>query len=65
MDKRYIYDNLTSLIETSGIHRLLICSKLGISLALLNDFENKRLRMTDEMIDKLYEMLLEQQSQLS
>jgi len=65
MDKRYIYDNLTSLIEQSGIHRLLICSKLGISLALLDDFENKRLRMSDEMIDKLYEFLLEQKGQLS
>ena len=65
MDKSYIADNLTLIIEKHGIPRLLICSEFGISLALLDDFENNRLRMPDKMLDRLYELFYEGKSLLS
>ena len=65
MDKSYIADNLTLLIEKHCIPRLLICSEFGISLALLDDFENKRIRMPDKMLDRLYELFYEGKSLLS
>ncbi len=52
MDNDYIYDNLQALIKASGMHRLIICSELKISLACLDDFINKRLRPSDEMFNK-------------
>jgi len=65
MDKRYIYDNLTSLIKEHSVPRLLLCSEFGISLALLDDFENKRLKMPDEMLQRLHEIFFEGKSLLS
>ena len=65
MDNCYIYDNLTSLIKEHNVPRLLICSEFGISLALLDDFENKRLKMPDEMLQMLHEIFFEGKSLLS
>ena len=65
MDNSYIYDNLASLIKEHNVPRLLICSEFGISLALLDDFENKRLKMPDEMLQMLHEIFFEGKSLLS
>ena len=65
MDNSYIADNLTFLIEKHKIPRLLICGEFGISLALLDDFENKRLKMPDKMLQRLYELFFEGKSLLS
>lgn len=53
MTDEYIYENLEHLIKASGLHRLIICSELKISLVCLDDFLEKRLRPTPKMFDIL------------
>ncbi len=53
MTDEFIYENLEHLIKASGLHRLIICSELKISLACLDDFIAKRQRPTADMVEKL------------
>lgn len=55
----YIAENLKSLIQKHNIPRLLLCSEFGISLAMLDDFEEKRVKMPLDMIEKLYGIFYE------
>jgi hypothetical protein len=57
MDSEYVYENLDKLIKASGVHRLIICSELKISLACLDDFIEKRQKPTSDMLDKLCALL--------
>lgn len=44
---------IQSLIENSGVNKLLVCSYLKISLALLDDFLTGRILMPDDKIQLL------------
>ncbi len=41
---------LTSLIERYEINRLLLCSAMHISLAMLHDFENGTVRFSEKQL---------------
>lgn len=46
-------NEIADMIEKSGLHRLLICSELKISLAMLDDFISGRIKMPPELFNKL------------
>ena len=48
---------LDELISESGVHRLLICSELKISLAMLDDFIYNRVKIPDELYQKLIALI--------
>jgi len=45
--------SLGELIKTGGVHRLIICSELKISLSMLDDFINGNVKMPEELYQKL------------
>ncbi|MBR2474777.1 MAG: hypothetical protein IKB51_07125 [Clostridia bacterium] len=49
--------SLGELIKNSGVHRLIICSELKISLSMLDDFINGNVKMPEELCKKLLELL--------
>ena len=49
--------SLGELINNCGIHRLIICSELKISLACLDDFINGNLKMPEDLYKKLLELI--------
>ncbi len=59
MTDEYIFLNLEALLRKYGIHKLILCSALKISLACLEDFLAKRLKPTPEMFEILRELFAE------
>ena len=49
--------NLEELIAKSGVHRLIICSELKISLAMLDDFIYNRVKMPEKLYQKLISLI--------
>ena len=45
------------MISKSGVHRLIVCSELRISLAMLDDFIEQRVKMPEELYTKLLELI--------
>lgn len=50
-------EDIDSAIKDSGIHRLIICSYLKISLAMLDDFIYGRVSIPDEKLQRLLKLI--------